>query len=220
MGWCLMHCFQGLMPAATCLTIAPWSPRSGASLLPSQAMSQLVVTPYPGSHGTPAIVKIMLRPSALDICIQLARRGAIPQACQQLSDTLLQAVTSAGCRFSTAAAAPSARPTRHHRPFFDKECQDLKWLYQHMRSQDPEVARVLRHKYSSLLRRKCRQYRQQQTHVLLREIRRRPQDVWRKLNGPPTPLPKPLQQYSQWQQNMADFCRPPPAGHPQPSTSP
>ena len=43
---------------------------------------------------------------------------------------------------------------------------------------------------------------------------------WQKLNGPPTPLPKPLLQHSQWQQYMADLCAPPSAGSPCPSTSP
>ena len=44
--------------------------------------------------------------------------------------------------------------------------------------------------------------------------------IWRKLNGPPKPLPRPLQQHSQWQQYMADLCAPPPAGPPSPLTSP
>ena len=151
---------------------------------------------------------------------QLARCGAMPQACKQLSAALVQAATSAGCRYKPAAAASSARPRRDHRPFYDRECRDLKWLYQHTRSGDPEMARILRRKYPSLVRRKCWQYRQQQTHVLLREIRRRPQDFWQKLNGPPTPLRKPLQQHSKWQQYFTDFCAPLPAGPPQPSTSP
>ena len=57
--------------------------------------------------------------------------------------------------------------------------------------------------YTSLVRRKCRQYRQQQTHVLLGEV-----CLKSLLNGPSTPLPKPRapQQQGQLQQYMADYC--------------
>ncbi|RYX77941.1 reverse transcriptase family protein, partial [bacterium] len=101
-------------------------------------------------------------------------------------------------------------------PFFDRECKSLKRLYQRVRSSDPEMARVLRRKYAHVVRRKCRVYRQQQTHILLREIRRKPQDFWKKLNGRPEPLPQPLQRQGQWRQYMSDLCAPATAAVPQP----
>ena len=79
----------------------------------------------------------------------------------------------------------------------------MKRLFRRMRSQDPEVAHALKRKYAGLVRRKRRQYRQLQTGRLLREIRSRPRDFWRKLNGRPASLPPPLRDQSAWQQYMA-----------------
>ena len=67
---------------------------------------------------------------------------------------------------------------------------------------------MLLRKYASVVRRKCRIYRQLQTDTLLRSIRSRPRDFWRKLNGKPAALPPTLQQHSKWQQYMADLCAP------------
>ena len=53
-------------------------------------------------------------------------------------------------------------------------------------------------------------------HILLREIRRKPQDFWKKLNGRPEPLPQPLQRQGQWRQYMSDLCAPATAAVPQP----
>ena len=96
--------------------------------------------------------------------MQLAQSGALTESCQQLSAILrtLQSAASAGCRYKPAAGAarPSTggpepgpepgprQPRRDHRPFFDRECKSLKRLYQRVRSSDPEMARVLRHKYA------------------------------------------------------------------------
>ena len=125
---------------------------------------------------------------ALDACTMLAAQGSIPRACEQLSAAVLAAAQASGCRFKPAVSAgpPCSPPTqrrREHKPFFDRECQDLKRLYQHTRSRDPEQAHVLLRKYASVVRRKCRIYRQLQTDTLLRSIRSRPRDFWRKLNS-------------------------------------
>ena len=161
-----------------------------------------------------------LEASSLNIqdCMQLAQSGALTESCQQLSAILVQSAASAGCRYKPAAAAaqPSRGPRRDHRPFFDRECKSLKRLYQRVRSSDPEMARVLRRKYAHVVRRKCRVYRQQQTHILLREIHRKPQDFWKKLNGRPEPLPQPLQRQGQWRQYVSDLCAPATAAVPQP----
>ena len=158
---------------------------------------------------------------ALDACAMLAAQGSIPQACEQLSATVLAAAQTSGCRFKPAVPAgpPRTQKRREHKPFFDRECRDLKRLYQHTRSRDPEQAHVLLRKYASVVRRKCRIYRQLQTDTLLREIRSRPRDFWRKLNGKPAALPRALQQQSKWQQYMADLCAPASSVPPPPSTS-
>ena len=71
-----------------------------------------------------------------------------------------------------------------------------------------------------MVRRKCRVYRQQQTHILqVRDIRRKPQNFWKKLNGKPVrpePLPQPLQRQGRWRQYMSDLCAPATAAVPQP----
>ena len=156
----------------------------------------------------------------LQSCVHLAQHGSLAESCSKLSDTLVAAAVAAGCHHKPATSTAPARPKRDHRPFFDKECKDLKRLYQHTRSRDPEQAHVLRRKYASVVRRKCRVYRQQQTGRLLREIRRKPQDFWRKLNGRPAPLPQLLQRQDQWRQYMADLCAPASVVPPQPSIVP
>ena len=156
---------------------------------------------------------------ALNACAMLAAQGSIPQACEQLSATVLAAAQTSGCRFKPAVPAgpPRTQKRREHKPFFDRECRDLKRLYQHTRSRDPEQAHVLLRKYASVVRRKCRIYRQ--TDTLLREIRSRPRDFCKKLNGKPAALPRALQQQSKWQQYMADLCAPASSVPPPPSTS-
>ena len=160
---------------------------------------------------------------ALDACTVLAAQGSIPQACEQLSAAVLAAAQASECQIKPAiSAGPPPPPTqrrREHKPFFDRECRDLKRLYQHTRSRDPEQAHVLLRRYASVVRRKCRTYRQLQTDTLLREIRSRPRDFWRQLNGKPAALPPTLQQHSQWQQNMANLCAPASSVPPLPSTS-
>ena len=161
---------------------------------------------------------------ALDACTMLAAQGNIPRACEQLSAAVLAAAQASGCRFKPAISAgpPCSPPTqrrREHKPFFDRECRDLKRLYQHTRSRDPEQAHVLLRKYASVVRRKCRIYRQLQTATLLRSIRSRPRDFWRKLHGKPAALPPTLQQHSKRQQYMADLCAPASSVLPLPSTS-
>ena len=157
---------------------------------------QVVVTPCPGLPGTPTIVRIMLRPLMAQQwmpAFSLLGVGQCPRRAINCQPPFVQAATSAGCRSRPAAAASSAKPRRDHRLCFDRKCRDLKWLYQHTPSRDPELARGLRRKCASLVQRKSRQYRQQQTHVLLREGRCRPQEHWQKLNGPPKwPFPRPL----------------------------
>ncbi|KAK9836779.1 hypothetical protein WJX74_007863 [Apatococcus lobatus] len=67
--------------------------------------------------------------------VQLARNGAIAESCQPLSSIVAQAAASAGCcRRAATATRRSWQPKRDHRPFFDWECKDLKWLYQCTRS--------------------------------------------------------------------------------------
>ena len=62
LGWCLKYCSQRLMAVATSLTISPSSPQCSVSLLLSQILPHLMVTPCPGSPGTPVVGRIMLRP--------------------------------------------------------------------------------------------------------------------------------------------------------------
>ena len=91
---------------------------------------------------------------ALDACAMLAAQGSIPQACEQLSATVLAAAQASGCRFKPAVPAgpPRTQKRRENKPFFDRECRDLKRLYQHTRSRDPEQAHVLLRKYVSVVR--------------------------------------------------------------------
>ena len=146
----------------------------------------------------------------LDACVPHARCGDLDSAFQQLSDAIVEAARSAGCRYKAAQAQPATKqPSKRQQPFYDRECLDMKRLFRRMRSQDPEVAHALKRKYAGLVRRKRRQYRQLQTGRLLREIRSRPRDFWRKLNGRPAQLPPPLRDQSAWQQYMAGLSAAP-----------
>ena len=78
---------------------------------------------------------------------------------------------------------------------------------------------MLLRKYASVVRRRCRIYPQLQTDTLLREIRSRLRDFWRKLDGKPAALPLTLQQHSKWQRYMADLCAPASSVPSLPSTS-
>ena len=176
----------------------------------------------PGLAGTIPFVKPMCRPWMavpwmLAPCWQL--RAA--QAFEQLSAAILAAAQASGSQFKPAVPAgpPPTQRRREHKPLFDRECRDLKHLYQHTRSRNPEQAHVLLRKYAGVVRRKCCIYRQLQIHTLLREIRSQPRDFWRKLNGKPAALPQALQQHSKWQQYMADLCAPASWVAPLPSTS-
>ena len=70
------------------------------------------------------------------------------------------------------------------------------------------MACVLRCKYAHVMRTKCRAHCQRQTHILLKDSRRKSQELRNKLNGKNPSLPKPLQRPDQWQQYMAGLCAP------------
>ena len=62
-------------------------------------------------------------------------------------------------------------PVLHNNPHLQRI------IVQHCQGQEkPQAPALLRRKYAHVVRRKARVYRQQQTLILLREIRRKPQD--------------------------------------------
>ena len=73
-------------------------------------------------------------------------------------------------------------------PRFDRECRDLKSVPAHTPTR-PKAGTCAPAQYASVVRRKCRIYRQSQTNTLLWEIRSQPRDFWREHNGKPATLP-------------------------------
>ena len=83
---------------------------------------------------------------------------------------------------------------------------------------DPQSVKVLAHRFSAVIRRKCRQYRQRQTPALLRHLRSNHKIFWQKFNSHDSALPAALQTQSAWTFFHEKLCAPP-AVRVQPSAS-
>ena len=145
---------------------------------------------------------------ALESCVHLAQHGSLAESCSKLSDTLLRLLWQLAattnllplCRLSCLEGIIGPSLTRS--AGISNGCTSILDPGTQNRRMCSGAS------MASVVRRKCRVYRQHQTGTLLREIRRKPQDFWRKLNGRPAPLPQLLQRQDQWQQHMADLCAP------------
>ena len=74
---------------------------------------------------------------------------------------------------------------------------------------DPESVRILARRFSTTIRRKCRQHRQQQTPALLRHLRSNHKCFWQKLNPVGGALPAALANHSAWEAFHQGLCAPP-----------
>ena len=74
---------------------------------------------------------------------------------------------------------------------------------------DPESVRILARRFSTTIRRKCRQYRQRQIPALLRHLRSNHECFWQKLNPVGGALPAALANHSAWEAFHQGLCAPP-----------
>ena len=96
-------------------------------------------------------------------------------------------------------------------PYFDRECRELRAKFRWAMRHNVDSVRVLARRFSSVIRRKCRQYRQRQTPVLLRHLRSNHKVFWQKLNAHDSSLPAALSAHSAWTSFHRSLCAPPAA---------
>ena len=110
-----------------------------------------------------------------------------------LAASWLSAASEAGCRRSPG---PRTSKGNQGKPYFERECRELRAKFRWALRHDVDSMRVLARRFSSVIRRKCRQYRQPQTPVLLRHLRNNHKVFWQKLNAHDSSLPAALSAHS------------------------
>ena len=107
-----------------------------------------------------------------------------------------------------ATSKPRKGPFRD-KPYFDDECRQLRAKFRWATRHDPSSVRVPVRRFSSTIRRKCRQYRQRQTPLLLRHLRSNHKCFWTKFNSKQAGLPDVLSSHSAWHCFHQNLCAPP-----------
>ena len=69
---------------------------------------------------------------------------------------MVQAASEAGCR---KASGSRARKGPKGKPYIDRECQELRAKFIYILRHDIDSVKILVRRFSSVIRRKCRQYR-------------------------------------------------------------
>lgn len=145
--------------------------------------------------------------SAIAECQRLVDTDQLEAAFHKLGATMVGAAVSAGCKRTAGSMKPGG-PGRD-KPYFDQECRALRSKFRYAMRHDPETVRVLARRFQTVIRRKCRQYRQQQTPALLRNLRSNRKEFWRKLNSHDGALPASLTKHSAWTAFHSNLCAPP-----------
>ena len=142
-------------------------------------------------------------------CHALVDSGHIEEAFHKLGDIMVDSAAQAGCKKSRASTRRKG-PCKD-KPYFDEECRRLRAQFRHAVRHDREAVRVLALRLSFTIRRKCRQYRQRQTPVLLLHLRSNHKCFWQRLNSPHAGLPAALSHHDTWASYHRTLCAPPPA---------
>ena len=153
---------------------------------------------------------------SLDDCHRLVKGGQVEEAFHKLGSVLQQAAVSAGC-----GHRPTSKPRKgpfRDKPYFDDECRQLRAKFRWAARHDPSSVRILARRFSYTIRRKCRQYRQRQTPLLLRHLRSNHKCFWTKFNSKQGGLPDALSSHSAWQQFHQQLCAPPAQGRQPPAS--
>ena len=144
--------------------------------------------------------------AALAECHSKVHANQHDLAFQQLGGIMVQAASEAGCRNASGSRAHKGPKGK---PYFDRECRELRAKFRYALRHNVDSVKVLVRCFSSVIRRKCRQYRQQQTPILLRHLRSNHKVFWQKLDAQDSVLPESLSTQAAWAAFHQNLCAPP-----------
>ena len=160
----------------TILITSLWSLVSASRHLRSRLMSLMgpLATLFPSCIGMDPkkddyVSHLRDSGTALAECGHMVSAGDPAVAFRKLGEILIDAAKAAGCKH--ADGGRPSRGVRRDKPYIDKECRSMRAQFRYAMRLDPESVRVLARRFSTTIRRKCRQYRQRQTLPLLRHRR-------------------------------------------------
>ena len=162
---------------------------------------------WDGSKQKEYAQKVQDSQPALDACAGLVQAGQVEAAFEKLGDILTASAIQVGCKHS-ARSRPRKQAVAD-KPYFDEECRRMRAKFRYAVRHDPDSVRVLANRFKSIIRRKCRQYRQRQTPMLLRQLRSNHKCFWAKFNAQQSRLPDALSTQAAWQQFHQKLCAPP-----------
>ena len=149
---------------------------------------------WDGSKKEDYVSHLRASGTALAECERMVSAGDPAAAFAKLGGVLIDAARAAGCKH-VSGSRPS-RGMRRDKPYFDQECRRMRAQFRYAMRHDPESVRILARRFSTTIRRKCRQHRQQQTPALLRHLRSNHKCFWQKLNPVGGALPAALANHS------------------------
>ena len=162
---------------------------------------------WDGSKKEDYVPHLRASGTALAECERMVSAGDPAAAFAKLGGVLIDAARAAGCKH-VSGSRPS-RGMRRDKPYFDQECQRMRAQFRYAMRHDPESVRILARRFSTTIRRKCRQQRQQQTPALLCHLRSNHKCFWQKLNPVGGALPAALANHSAWEAFHQGLCAPP-----------
>ena len=177
---------------------------AGSSDIPGQPLPSLR---WDGSKQGAYVRCLNHSGAQLAECEDLVNSGDVAAAFQKLGDTLVGSARMAGCKHVDGSRPP--RCQRRDKPYFDRECKQMRAQFRYAMRHDPQHVRVLARRFSFTIRRKCRQYRQRQTPALLRHLRSNHKCFWQQLNRAEGALPAPLASHAAWDAFHQRLCAPP-----------
>ena len=137
----------------------------------------------------------------LQAALSAAACGNVQTAFQSLHTAIGQAADMSGMRVTSKQGKPGETPNK---PFFDRQCAQLKREVLHAR--DPAARRALERRYHSIVRSKRRKYLQQQLQDLITQQYSNPRSFWKILRQEHAELPPSLHAVQLWDPYLADVA--------------
>ena len=176
------------------------------STRPAQPGAPIPRLQWDGAKKAGYVQQMQEQRAALAECHSKVHANQLDLAFQQLGGIMVQAASEAGCRNASGSRAHKGPKGK---PYFDRECRELRAKFRYALRHDVDSVKVLARRFSSVIRRKCRQYRQQQTPILLRHLRSNHKVFWQKLNAQDSVLPESLSTHAAWAAFHQNLCAPP-----------
>ena len=150
------------------------------SARPAQPGAPIPRLQWDGANKAGYVQRMQEQRAALAECHSKVHGNQLDLAFQQLGGIMVQAASEAGCRNASGSRLHKGPKGK---PYFDCECGELRAEFRYALRHDIDSDKVLARRFSSVICRKCRQYRQQQTPILLRHLRSNHKVFWKKLNA-------------------------------------